>query len=153
MTDDLIQRITAKLAFLPDIEGIVLGGSRARGTHTRDSDIDIGIYYRSDSFDLNAINHLSMELDDAHRSNLVNPPGSWGNWINGGGWLIVEGYPVDLMLRDIERVKQIIKDTNHGIVTANYQTEGILMALSAPCIVENWQSAKYITQTMIAFTT
>lgn len=122
MTDDLIQRITMKLASLSDIEGIVLGGSRARGTHTRDSDIDIGIYYRSSSLDLDAINHLAMELDDAHRSNLVNPPGSWGNWVNCGAWLIVEGCPVDLILRDIGRVKQIVKDSDRGIVTANYQT-------------------------------
>ncbi|MQH43482.1 hypothetical protein EI040_23540, partial [Escherichia coli] len=40
-------------------EGIVLGGSRARGTHTENSDIDIGIYYNSDSFDLTAINQIA----------------------------------------------------------------------------------------------
>ncbi|WP_456300800.1 nucleotidyltransferase domain-containing protein [Variimorphobacter saccharofermentans] len=33
---------------MPCIEGIVLGGSRARGTHMESSDIDIGIYYRSE---------------------------------------------------------------------------------------------------------
>ena len=29
---------------------------------------------------------------------------------------------MDLILRDIKRVEQIMKDTEHGIVTANYQT-------------------------------
>jgi hypothetical protein len=61
-------------------------------------------------------------LDDGHRSNLVVPPGAWGDWVNGGGWLVVNGYHVDLILRDIKRVEQIIKDTEQGIVTANYQT-------------------------------
>ena len=104
------------------IEGIVLGGSRARGTHTEDSDIDIGIYYHSESLDLDTINQLALELDDEHRSNLIAPPGAWGNWVNGGGWLIIQGYHVDLILRDIERVEQVMKDTEQGIVTANYQT-------------------------------
>lgn len=63
-----------KLSSLPYIEGIVLGGSRARGTHTEDSDIDIGIYYNQESFDLTAINQIATELDDENRNNLVVPP-------------------------------------------------------------------------------
>ena len=122
MVGNVIQIVTEKLSSLPFIEGIVLGGSRARGTHTENSDIDIGIYYNSDSFDLTAINQIATELDDKNRNNLVVPPGAWGDWINGGGWLFINGYHVDLILRDIKRVEQIIKDTEQGIVTANYQT-------------------------------
>ena len=122
MVDNIIKSVSEKLSPLPFIEGIVLGGSRARGTHTEDSDIDIGIYYNSESFDINAINQLASELDDEHRSNLVVPPGAWGEWVNGGGWLIINGYHVDLILRDIKRVEEIIKDTEQGIVTSNYQT-------------------------------
>jgi len=122
MVDNIIKSVADKLSSLNFIEGIVLGGSRARGTHTEDSDIDIGIYYNSESLDLNAINQIAAELDDEHRSNLVVSPGAWGNWVNAGGWLIINGYHVDLILRDIKRVEQIIKDTEQGIVTANYQT-------------------------------
>lgn len=61
-------------------------------------------------------------MDDENRSNLIVPPGAWGDWINGGGWLVINGYHVDLILRDIKRVVQIIKDTEQGIATANYQT-------------------------------
>ena len=77
--DNIIQSVTEKLSSLPYIEGIVLGGSRARGTHTEDSDIDIGIYYKSESFDLTAINQIATELDDENRNDLVVPPGAWGN--------------------------------------------------------------------------
>ena len=122
MVDNIIKSVAEKLSSLSYIEGIVLGGSRARGTHTEDSDIDIGIYYNSESFDINTINQFATKLDDEHRNNLVVPPGAWGDWINGGGWLVINGYHVDLILRDIKRVEQIMKDTEHGIVTANYQT-------------------------------
>ena len=64
MIYNIIQSVTEKLSSLPYIEGIVLGGSRARGTHTEDSDIDIGIYYNQESFDLTAINQIATELDD-----------------------------------------------------------------------------------------
>ena len=37
MIYNIIQSVTEKLSSLPFIEGIVLGGSRARGTHPEDS--------------------------------------------------------------------------------------------------------------------
>lgn len=122
MVELIIELVKEKLHSLSFVEGIVLGGSRARGTHTKDSDIDIGIYYNSELFDLDFLNLLVKELDDEHRSGIVVPPGSWGNWVNGGGWLVINGYHVDLILRDIKRVQQIIDETEKGIVTTNYQT-------------------------------
>lgn len=64
MVDNVIQIVTEKLSSLPCIEGVVLGGSRARGTHAEDSDIDIGIYYNSESFDLIAINQARLLLNE-----------------------------------------------------------------------------------------
>jgi predicted nucleotidyltransferase len=40
-----------------------LGGSRARGTHRPDSDIDIGIYYdESAGFDVARLNEIALRL-------------------------------------------------------------------------------------------
>lgn len=64
MVDNVIQIVTEKLSSLPCIEGVVLGGSRARGTHAEHSDIDIGIYYNSESFDLIAINQARLLLNE-----------------------------------------------------------------------------------------
>lgn len=122
VVESIIQEVTEKLSSLPFVEAVVLGGSRARGNHLPDSDIDIGIYYDPESFDLDALNPLATALDDGHRSNLVVPPGAWGEWVNGGGWLIIKGYHVDLILRDMKRVEKIMDETGQGIVTANYQT-------------------------------
>ena len=65
--DSITVSVAEKLSVLPFISGIVLGGSRARGTHKKDSDIDIGIYYDPESFDLSAINSLASELDSQKR--------------------------------------------------------------------------------------
>lgn len=122
MLDRTIQLVVEKLSSLSWVVGIVLGGSWAQGTHSEDSDVDIGIYYDPDLFDLDTINQRAAELDDMNRENLVVPPGAWGEWVNAGGWLVVNGYHVDLLLRDINRVRTIILETEQGIVTSNYQT-------------------------------
>lgn len=107
---------------IPGIKAVVLGGSRARGTHGLDSDIDIGIYYDSTALDLQALNVAAQKLDDMHRENIIVAPGEWGKWVNGGGWLIMNGYQVDFILRDEKRVEEVINDCREGIITSHYQT-------------------------------
>ncbi|AUS08937.1 hypothetical protein C1X05_08815 [Laceyella sacchari] len=59
----IIDNVTRKLEGVPGIVGVVLGGSRARGTHRPDSDIDIGIYYdESAGFDVARLNEIAKEL-------------------------------------------------------------------------------------------
>jgi predicted nucleotidyltransferase len=43
--EPILQSVRNTLTPIMGIAGVVLGGSRARGTHTLESDIDIGIYY------------------------------------------------------------------------------------------------------------
>ncbi|MEK3731569.1 MULTISPECIES: nucleotidyltransferase domain-containing protein [unclassified Paenibacillus] len=119
----IIQQVTKELADIPGIVGIVLGGSRARGTSHEHSDIDIGIYYdESAGFDLQQVNIAATRLDDQHREKLVAAPGEWGAWVNGGAWLIVQGYHVDLLFRDIHRVKKVMEDCRSGNVSSHYHT-------------------------------
>lgn len=119
---ELISTITHRLRTIAGIEAIVLGGSRARGTHTSTSDIDVGIYYhRQASLDLTSLSQIATELDDAHRSGLITEIGGWGPWINGGGWLTVHTLPVDFLYRDLTKVSQIISDCLHGTIEIAYQ--------------------------------
>lgn len=119
--EKIIDDVTKKLEGAKGIIGIVLGGSRARGTHRPTSDIDIGIYYdESAGFDIHEIAKIAAEIDDEHRENLISPLGGWGEWVNGGGWLVVGGYHVDLIFRDIKRVEQVIEDCLKGLVSAHY---------------------------------
>lgn len=41
----VLDKVVAALTAISGIEAVVLGGSRARGTQSSESDIDIGIYY------------------------------------------------------------------------------------------------------------
>ena len=121
-TDHVILRVSEALRTVTCIDAIVLGGSYATGHNTAHSDIDIGVYYNAyDQLDLNELNRVAQTLDDAHRPNLVTPPGGWGPWVNAGGWIEIDGLPVDLILRDTQRVAQVIKDCESGIISAHYQ--------------------------------
>jgi len=118
----LIEQISRELQGVSGVAGVVLGGSRARGTHHETSDVDIGIYYdESAGFDLEGISKIAAKWDDEHRENLIFAPGQWGPWVNGGGWLVVQGYHVDFIFRDIHRVAGVIDECLHGKVTSHYQ--------------------------------
>jgi Predicted nucleotidyltransferases len=121
--DRLIARISDRLKYQGGVAGVVLGGSRARATHNADSDYDVGVYYSgADALDLPALASAAQDLDDEHRGDLIAPPGAWGNWVNGGGWLVVDGKHVDIILRDVDRVGQAVEDCRAGRVSAHYQT-------------------------------
>ena len=117
----ILDKVVKALTGISGIEAVVLGGSRARGTHSHESDIDIGIYYDKATFDLVSLNKAAKFVDDENRDNLVVPPGEWGKWVNGGGWLVIDGYHVDFILRDAERVESVIVECQEGDVSAHYQ--------------------------------
>lgn len=120
--ETLLPTIVDELTQVQGVRAIVLGGSRARGTHTPSSDIDLGIYYHPDNpFDLSALRRVAQKLDDEHRADVVTPPGGWGPWINGGGWLKIQSMPVDFVYRDLDRVSGIIDDCHGGKVEIYYQ--------------------------------
>jgi predicted nucleotidyltransferase len=98
----VITDIVNRLKQVKGLNAVVLGGSRARGTHTPNSDIDIGIYYSSgDDFDISALRKIATDIDDTHKENLLTEIGGWGPWVNGGGCLTVKNYAVDFLYRDL----------------------------------------------------
>lgn len=119
--ETLISFIASRFEGVPGIRGIVLGGSRARGNAHEGSDIDIGIYYDElDDFHIDQLSEIAAGLDDEGREGLISPVGGWGPWVNAGGWLTVQGRHVDLILRDIHRVSQVIEECLEGQVSTNY---------------------------------
>lgn len=118
----LLEHVVGQLQSVRGVRAIVLGGSRARGVHTTSSDIDLGIYYYPDNpLDLQELTRVAQELDDERRLEAVTPIGGWGPWINGGGWLTIQSYPVDFIYRDLAKLTQIIDDCLNSKVEIFYQ--------------------------------
>lgn len=118
----LIQSIVGEVKNVSGVKAIVLGGSRARGTNTSSSDIDLGIYYNSHHLlNLSELAKVATELDDEKRTDLVTAIGGWGPWINGGGWLRIQSFPVDFLYRDLDKVSGVITSCLAGTVEIFYQ--------------------------------
>ncbi|MBB6636883.1 nucleotidyltransferase domain-containing protein [Cohnella thailandensis] len=117
-----IANIVDALKGVDGVNAVVLGGSRARGTESPSSDIDIGVYYDSGKgLDIARLRQVASSLDDDRRDGLITEIGGWGPWINGGGWLKVNGTPVDFLLRDQNKASQVIERCVAGDITVDYQ--------------------------------
>ena len=88
----LAEDIAQRLGEVPGVAAVALGGSWARGEARLDSDVDLGLYYHPDCPpDVEDLRRLARDLDDRRLPDLATGLGAWGPWINGGGWLRVEG--------------------------------------------------------------
>jgi Nucleotidyltransferase domain len=92
----VMEHLAERLAEIPGVVAVTLGGSRATGTAVEGSDWDFGLYYRGglDPADITALGWPGR----------VFAPGEWGTIVNGGAWLTVDGAKVDLIYRDLDEV-------------------------------------------------
>jgi len=116
-----LQEIAASLATVRGVRAIDLGGSRATGTADARSDFDIGLYYGPAPVDIAALRSVVAALEGMERTGAVTEIGEWGPWIDGGGWLMIDGRRVDLLYRDLDKVRAVVEDCARGVVTRHYQ--------------------------------
>lgn len=117
--DDFVDHVAARLAALPGVEAVSLGGSRAQGTHRPDSDWDLAIYYRGE-FDPQALRDVGWPGE-------VSQIGGWGGGVfNGGAWLHIEGHHVDVHYRDLATVEHEITEATAG----RFRVEPLLFHLA-----------------------
>ena len=104
-----VATLVDRVAKVPGVVAMTLGGSRARGAARPDSDWDFGLYYRGSkqNIDVEAIRALGYE---GH----VVAPGEWGRLVNGGAWLQVEQDRVDLLYRDLDLVEHWLSGDGGG---------------------------------------
>ena len=108
--------LAARLADVPGVIGVVLGGSRARGTADEHSDTDLGVYRRG-PMDLSALREIAAEWPGS----TVAEPGEWGPWVDGGAWLTTPGSKTDLLWRDLDRVVGILAEARRSEVRCEAQ--------------------------------
>ncbi|GAA3371317.1 nucleotidyltransferase domain-containing protein [Streptomyces antimycoticus] len=108
MTDDMfLDEVAERLAALPAVRAVTLGGSRAQGTHTPESDWDLAVYYRG-GFDPTDLRAIGWEGE-------VSEIGEWGGGVfNGGAWLTIDGRRVDVHYRDLEVVEHELAESRQG---------------------------------------
>ncbi|MFC9672330.1 MULTISPECIES: nucleotidyltransferase family protein [unclassified Streptomyces] len=110
MTDRVfLDHVADRLAELPGVRAVALGGSRAQGTQRPDSDWDFAIYYRGD-FQPDDLRGVGWEGQ-------VSEIGGWGGGVfNGGAWLTVDGRRVDVHYRDLDVVERESAEAERGRV-------------------------------------
>ena len=101
-----MEHLAARLATIPGVVAVTLGGSRAQGTADDTSDWDFGLYYRG-TIDPGDVRALGFE-------GRVFAPHEWGPVVNGGAWLTVDGAKVDLIYRDLDEVTTWVRDADAG---------------------------------------
>ncbi len=99
--------VVGRLAGLPGVEAVTLGGSRAEGTQRPDSDWDFSIYYRG-RFDPQTLRDIGWPGE-------VFEVGGWSEGVfNGGAWLEVDGRKTDVHYRDLDVVEREIAASREG---------------------------------------
>ena len=109
MVDDdaFLNHVCDRLAGLPGIEAVCLGGSRTQGTHRPDSDWDFSVYYRG-RFEPQALRDIGWPGE-------VFEVGGWSKGVfNGGAWLEIDGRRSDVHYRDLDVVDREIAASREG---------------------------------------
>ncbi|MFC1417986.1 nucleotidyltransferase domain-containing protein [Streptacidiphilus cavernicola] len=104
---DFVAHVGTRLAGLPGVEAVALGGSRAVGSHRPDSDWDFALYYRG-GFRPDDLRALGWGGE-------VSELGGWGGGVfNGGAWLGIGERRFDVHYRDLDDVEHRLSEARAG---------------------------------------
>jgi hypothetical protein len=101
-----VLHVAERLAAVPRVVAVVLGGSRASGRDRPDSDWDFGIYYDG-TLDPDDVRALGYEGQ-------VFAPGQWSRLMDGGAWFEIDGTKVDVIYREVGAVQHWIDEAAAG---------------------------------------
>ena len=114
-----LEELAALLVGVRGVRAVALGGSRARGNAGPESDTDLGLYVDGE-LDLDGLRALAVQVGGPDAR--LTERGQWGPVVDGGGWLQIDGSPVDWLYRDVSRVAASVADARAGRVGWTHQT-------------------------------
>jgi hypothetical protein len=123
LTDARLREVARRILEVPGVAAVMLGGSRARGNEMPDSDVDLGLYYRL-PLDVGRLRRIARAVAVPRTGSgppELTEPGRWGPWVDGGGWLTIDGVAVDWIYRDLNRVHQSWKLAAAGTFSFHFQ--------------------------------
>lgn len=104
--ETFLAETASRLAALPRVRAVSLGGSRAQGTSRPDSDWDFAIYFDG-AFDPEDLRRVGWP-------GYVSEVGEWGGVFNGGAWLTIDGRRSDIHYRDLAVVEHELEQARAG---------------------------------------
>jgi len=100
---------------IPDVAGVVLGGSWASGCARPDSDLDIGVYYRQQApFSVEEVRRAALSISTPGTDPVVAGFYEWGPWVNGGAWIQTPSGKVDFLYKNLDQIETVISDAKRG---------------------------------------
>lgn len=119
----LLDVITGRLAAVPGVVAVVLGGSYARGMARPDSDLDVAVYYAERSpFTIEDIRRVAAEISVSGPPDVTDFHG-WGPWVNGGAWIQTAAGKVDFIYRNLDQVRRTIDDAARGVLRHDFDQQ------------------------------
>jgi hypothetical protein len=103
---------------------VVLGGSYASGFAQRDSDIDVGVYYREAApFSIDHVRSIAESSCTPGSVPTVTEMYGWGPWVNGGAWIQTPTGKVDFLYRNLDQVQRVIEEGCRGVWRHDYDQQ------------------------------
>ena len=129
-----MEHIAGRLAQIPGVVAVTLGGSRAHE-------------YRIRRFRLGLRPVLPGRLDPAGIVALGWPgrvfaPGEWGRIVNGGAWLTIGDTKVDLIYRDLDEVLRWTAAADDGQFEIEREV-GYVAGIATYVVTGNWRWEGY----------
>ncbi len=117
-------QIVDRLRVVPNVIAVVLGGSYASGLARRDSDIDVGVYYREAApFSIDEVRSVAESICTPGSAPIVTKMYEWGPWVNGGAWIQAPARKVDFLYRNLDQVKRVIDEGCRGVWSHDYDQQ------------------------------
>jgi predicted nucleotidyltransferase len=119
----LLSELTEALRSVPNLRAVALGGSHARGTHTPQSDLDIGLYYReTQPFEVAEIRKIARRFAMKGEP-IVTGFYEWGPFVNGGAWIVNAVCKIDFLYRNLDQLEHAVRDAQAGVLSHSFDQQ------------------------------